>query len=111
MNDAESSTSFMLSLAAFSKALSKSEIAIYGVAYDLLHFGSWTIEAGKRHDRSLLQWDGKEFQLSLSQCEVADSQAPRDWKLIAEESVAQHSTHDEVFASAENLLLEKSRSQ
>lgn len=101
----------MLALAAFSKTLSKFEIAIYGVAYDLLHFGSWTIEAGKRHDRSLLQWDGKEFVLSLSQCEVADSQAPRDWILVAEESVAQNSTHNDVFAAAKNLLLEKSRSQ
>ena len=49
MNDAESSASFMSALAAFSKSLSESEIAIYGVAYDFLHFGSWTIELGKRH--------------------------------------------------------------
>ena len=110
MNDAESSASFLLALAAFSQALSQSGIAIYGVAYDLLHFGSWTIEAGERHDRSLLQWDGKEFLMSLSQCEVADSQAPRDWKLIAEESIAQNSTHDEIFSAAENFLMKKSRS-
>lgn len=97
-------------MAAFSNLLSESGIAIYGVAYDLLHFGSWTIEAGTRHRRSLLQWDGKEFLMSLSQCEVADSQTPRDWQLVAEESVADHSTHDELFRVAENLLLEKAQS-
>ncbi len=106
MNDAESSASFMSALATFSTALSKSGIAIYGVAYDLLHFGSWTIEVGVRHRRALLQWDGKEFVISVSQCEVADSQAPRDWQLVAEEPVTDHSTHDELFRAAENLLLE-----
>lgn len=107
MDDAESSTRFMSALAAFSESLSNSGIAIYGVAFDLLHFGSWTVETGTRHRRSLLQWDGKESLLSLSQCDVADSQAPRDWTLAAEESVSDHSTHNEVFRVAENLLLER----
>ena len=106
MNDAESSASFMSALAIFSTALSKSGIAIYGVAYDLLRFGNWTIEVGVRHRRALLQWDGKEFEISVSQCEVADSQAPRDWQLVAEELVIDHSTHLELFQAAENLLLE-----
>jgi hypothetical protein len=110
MNDAKSSASFMSALAAFSNSLSESGIAVYGVAYDLLHFGSWTIEAGKRHHRSLLQWDGKESVLSLSQCEVADSQAPRDWSLIAEEPVSDYSSHEELFDAAENLLVKKSPS-
>ncbi len=105
MNDAESSASFMSALAAFSKTLSESEIAIYGVAYDLLHFGSWTIELGKRHHRSLLQWDGKELLMSLSNCDVSDSQAPREWKLVTEESVAEHSADDDLFRAAEKLVL------
>jgi hypothetical protein len=110
MNDAESSASFMSALAAFSRELSKSGIAIYGVAYDLLHFGSWTIEVGKRKQRSLLQWDGKEFLMSLSKCDVADSQSSRDWKLVAEEPIADHSTREELFRAAKNILLEKTRS-
>jgi len=110
MNDADLSASFMSALATFSKALSKSGIAIYGVSYDLMHFGSWTIEVGVRHRRALLQWDGKEFVISVSQCEVADSQAPRDWQLVAEEPVSDHSTHDELFLTAENLLLENTLS-
>ena len=110
MNDAESSASFISALAAFSDSLSESGIAIYGLTYDLLHFGSWTIEVGKRHHRSLLQWDGKEFLMSLSQCDVADSQAPRDWKLVTEEPVADHSTHGELFRFAENLVLENTGS-
>ena len=109
MNDAESSARFMLALATFSSSLSESGIAIYGVAYDLLHFGSWTIEVGKRHSRFLLQWDGKEAVLSLSQCDVADSQAPRDWSLVAEEPVSDHSSQAELLSVAENLFLEKSR--
>ena len=110
MNDAESSASFMCALAVFSKALSQSGIAIYGVDYDLLHFGSWTIEAGERRHRSLLQWDGKELLMSLFQCEVADSRVSRDWQLVSKESVAQHSTNDEIFSAAEDFLLENFRS-
>ncbi len=110
MNDAESSASFISALAAFSKSMSESRIAIYGVAYDLLHFGSWTIEVGKRRHRSLLQWDGKEFLMSLSYCEVSDSQALREWKLVAEESIADHSTDGELFRAAENLVLENADS-
>ena len=110
MNDVESSASFMSALAAFSESFSESGIATYGIAYDLLHFGSWTIEVGKRHHRSLLQWDGKEFLMSLSQCHVADSQAPREWKLVTEEPVANHSVHDEMFRAAENLVLQNARS-
>ena len=110
MDDADSSASFMSALAAFSNSLSESGIAVYGVAYDLLHFGSWTVEAGKRHRRSLLQWDGKESKLSLSQCDVADSRAPRDWSFVAEESVSEHSSHEELFRAAESLLLEKAPS-
>ena len=74
-----------------------------------MHFGSWTIELGRRHHRSLLQWDGKEFLMSLSQCNVADSQAPRDWKIVVEEPVGDHSTAGEVFGAAENLILENVR--
>lgn len=110
MDDAESSASFLSALAAFSNTLNESGIAIYGVAYDFLHFGSWTIEVGKRHRRSLLQWDGKESVLSLSRCEVADSQAPRDWSLVGEESVSDFSNDEELFHVAENLLLEKAPS-
>lgn len=106
MNDAESSARFMSALAAFSKSLSESDIAIYGIAYDLLHFGSWTIELGKRHQRSLLQWNGREFLMSLSKCDVSDSQAPREWKLVTEESVAEHSADAELFHVAENLVLD-----
>jgi hypothetical protein len=107
MTDAESSVSFMSSLAAFSQSLGESGLAIYGVSYDALHFGSWTIEVGKRHQRFLLQWDGKESQISLSRCDVVDSQAPRDWNLVAEESITDHPTDNELFNTAGNLLLEK----
>ncbi len=103
MNDAKSSATFVSALAAFSKSLATSEIAIYGIAYDFLHFGSWTIELGTRHSRSLMQWDGKESLMSLSESDAADSQAPRNWKLVVEEPVRDRSTPSHVFAAAEKM--------
>ena len=110
MNDADSSKNFISALAGFSHRQAEAGIAIYGVAYDFLHFGSWTIELGARHQRSLLQWDGREFLMSLSQCDVADSHAPREWKLVAEEPVADRSTHDQIFSAAEKLVSENAHS-
>lgn len=110
MGDPESSAKFMSALASFSNSLSESGIAIYRIAYELLHFGSWTIETGRRHHRTLVQWDGKESVLSISQCDVANSQAPRDWRLIAEKPVSVDSGHEDLFRAVQNLLLEKSSS-
>ena len=104
MNDAKSSASFVSALGAFSQSLASSGIAIYGIEYDFLHFGSWTIELGSRHSRSLLQWDGKESLMSLSESDVADSQAPRNWRLVAEEPVLDRSTPSQVFAAAEKMV-------
>ena len=110
MNDVESSASFISALAGFSQRLAEAGNAIYSVDYDFLHFGSWTIECGTRHHRSLLQWDGGEFLISLSRCDVADSRAQREWKLVTEGPVADHSTHDQLFGAAAKLMLETARS-
>jgi hypothetical protein len=110
MNDAEASARFISALAAIATELSKSGIAIYGVAYDLLHFGSWTLEVGKRKQRWLIQWGGKESLMSVSQCDVADSQSPRTWKLVVEEPITDQSTHEKRFRIAANILMEKTRS-
>ena len=90
--------------------MAEKKIAIYRVNYDYLSFGSWVIECGTRHHRSRLVWDGKEFLISLSQCDVSDSRARREWILVAEEPVADHTTHDRLFDAAEKLLLENTRS-
>ena len=110
MNDAESSASFIAALAKFSQSMSESGTAIYRIEYYFLSFGSWTIELGTRHQRSLLQWDGKESRMSLSQWDVADSRAPQDWKLVAEERIADRSTHDQLFGAAEKFLTANPRS-
>ncbi len=110
MNDSESSARFLSALATFSASLSQSGLAIYSVDYNMEAFGSWTIELGKRHQRSLLHWDGKEFVLSISQCEVPDSRAAREWKLVADEQIESRAADEELFRLAENLVLENTQS-
>jgi hypothetical protein len=109
MNDAESSARFIAALARFSQSLAESGTGIYRIAYDFLAFGSWTIELGTRHHRSLLQWDGKESRMSLSQRDVADSRAQQEWKLVAEERIADRSTYDQLFGAAEKFLSANAR--
>jgi hypothetical protein len=110
MNDAESSASFIAALARFSQSLAESGTAIYEIAYDLLAFGSWTMELGTRHHRSLLRWDGKESRMSLSQWDVADSRSPQERKLVVEERIAGRSTHEQLFGAAEKFLSANARS-
>lgn len=105
MNDSESSANLLSALAKFAVCLSQSGLAIYSVGYDMEAFGSWTIELGNRHRRSLIHWGGKEFHLSVSQCEVSDSRAAKDWKLVADEQLDSRATDDELFAVVENLVL------
>ena len=106
MIDSESSGKFLSALSKFSTSLSHSSLAIYSVGYNMEAFGSWTIELGKRHRRLLVHWDGRDFILSISRCEVADSRATKDWQLSADEQVDERLTNDELFKLAENLILE-----
>jgi hypothetical protein len=105
MNDSESSANFLSALSKFSASLSHSGFAIYSVGYNMEAFGSWTIELGKRHRRLLVHWDGKDFILSVSRCEVADSRATKDWKLSADEQIDDRPTNGELFRLTENLIL------
>jgi hypothetical protein len=105
MDDSIESAAFPNALAAFAKRLTSRHVAIYGVAYDLLHFGSWTLEVGRRHRRILLVWNGKESRLGLSVRDVPDSSnVAADWKSISESQLA---TGDPVavLAVAEELML------
>ena len=106
MSDSEWSSMFLSALAAFAKSLGQSNLAIYSVDYNLEIFGSWTIELGRRHKRSLLQWDGKEFVLSLSRCNVSNSGAVKPWKHVIDEQLDSGLPKDELFQIAENLVLE-----
>jgi len=107
MNDSESSANFLSALARFAASMNRSGLAIYSVGYNMEAFGSWTIELGNRHRRSLIHWDGKEFVLSVSQCEVPDSRVSKDWKLVADEQLDSRVTDNELFRVTENLVLEK----
>ena len=106
MSDAAATSAFPIALAAFSSRIAASGIGIYGVAYDFLHFGSWTIEVGRRHDRLLIQWGGKESLLTLSTGEMVDSSSPRDWKMLKELSVGGEITEQRVLDLAADLVLQ-----
>jgi hypothetical protein len=106
MSDSEWSGNFLSALSKFSASLSHSSLAIYSVGYNMETFGSWTIELGKRHRRMLVHWDGRDFILSISRCEVADSRAAKDWQLSVDEQVGERLIDDELFRLAENLILE-----
>ncbi len=105
MSDATESTAFPTAMAAFAERLAGSDLAIYGIAYDYLHFGSWTIELGRRHRRLLVQWDGKESLLSCSVTAAPNSQAPRAWTLLEEIPLGPDDVPVGVLARAEALAL------
>ena len=87
MSDSSQSTAFPLAFGAFALRLASVDLATYGIAYDFLHFGSWTLEVGRRHERLLVQWDGKESSLSCSKCSTSDSGTSRKWTLVSEQSL------------------------
>ena len=64
---------------ALAQQLSGLGVAIYEHHWDFLTFGSWTIVAGSRHRRFEFCWDGREFSISVSQCEFSDSRSHQHW--------------------------------
>jgi hypothetical protein len=83
VTDATESAAVLSALHALADRLVAQNLAIYGVAYDFLHFGSWTVEAGRRHKRTLVQWDGKESTLTISTARTPDAQSARNWQEVA----------------------------
>ena len=105
MDDSIESAVFPEALAAFARRLAGKRVAIYGVAYDMLHFGSWTLEVGRRHRRILLAWDGKESSLGLSVRSVSDSSnVVADWRSVSESQLSVREPAA-VLAVAEELVL------
>jgi len=105
MDDSTESALFTDALAGFAKRLAARHVAIYGVAYDMLHFGSWTLEVGRRHRRILLAWDGKESSLGLSVRNLSDSsRVAADWRSVSETQIAVQDPAA-VLSVAEELVL------
>jgi hypothetical protein len=106
MSDVKESQASVAGLAGVAAAIAKADIAVYGIAYDFSHFGSWTIEAGRRHQRLLLQWDGRERTLIVSTASVSDAQAQKHWKQVAERHVDSHGAPNESqFALATEMAV------
>jgi hypothetical protein len=70
----------------------------------MLHFGSWTLEVGRRHRRILLAWDGKESSLGLSVRTVESWNVASDWKSVSESQLTARDPAA-VLAVAEELVL------
>ena len=108
MSDATDSQSIIASISALAEDLASKDVAVYGVAFDYLHFGSWTIETGHRHKRTLLEWDGKEGLLTASVAAVADAQGRKNWKRVAERRIDMRGGDgmSKVFESAKQFAIE-----
>jgi len=106
MSDVKESQASVAGLAGLAAALAAADIAVYGIAFDFLSFGSWTIEAGRRHHRLLLQWDGRERTLSVSTAAASDAQSQKHWKQVAERQVdSQGASSEQHFVIARELAV------
>ena len=66
LSDAEVSKNYFEHLARLSKELGDGGIAVYGHRYDALSFGSWVVDAGTRHRRVRVTYDGREGLLRFA---------------------------------------------
>jgi hypothetical protein len=106
MSDVSESQASVACLNRLVATLAKADIAVFSIAYDFLHFGSWTVEAGRRHHRILLQWHGRESTLSVSTTSISDARAQKQWKLVAEQRIeAQPLPSERHFAIASELAV------
>lgn len=108
MSDAAESQSIISGINGLVDDLARLDVAVYGIAFDYPHFGSWTIEVGRRHRRVLLQWDGKESLLTASVAAVPNSHGRKDWKCVAERAITTGGGGGKaaVFKSAKQFAIE-----
>lgn len=104
MHDSTESVVFPEALADFARRLAENRLAVYSVAYDMLHFGSWTLEVGRRHRRIRLAWDGKESSLDLAVGSSGSSNVAVDWMSVSQSRLSARD-HASVLAVAEELVL------
>ena len=79
-NDAEDSATYFGQLAELSRRLDEVGIALYSHRYDFLAFGSWMVEAGTRHRRVRVTYDGREGLLRFEDAFVHSSKSPIEWR-------------------------------
>ena len=88
MNDAETALQHLRAIVSLGKKLKEIDVAIYEHQYYSLVFGSWTIIAGNRKDRSKISWDGRDGFLDFSESQFPDfSYATKEWHHIKNERV------------------------
>jgi len=80
LSDTEVSKSHFEHLARLSQELGDDGIAVYCHRYDALSFGSWVVEAGTRHRRVRVTYDGREGLLRLDDAVVNSNSSPTEWR-------------------------------
>ena len=96
---------FPEALVSFARRLATRQLTVCRVAYDLLYFGSWTMEIGRGRRRVLLAWGGKEAVLYVSVRNVSRfARLTTDWRQVSERPLRAHDPAS-VLMEAELLLL------
>lgn len=80
LSDAEVSKNYFEHLARLSKELGDGGIAVYSHRYDALSFGSWVVDAGTRHRRVRVTYDGREGLLRFENAVVRSSASAIEWR-------------------------------
>ena len=107
MNDAESALKHFQAINSLFERLKEIGVAVYEHQYYSLVFGSWTIVAGKRKQRTKFSWDGRDRFLDYSEADFPDSSySSRDWKHIKNEKVDFKDSLNE-YGRMEQYLYEK----
>lgn len=63
-------------------------ITLFSHQYDHLAFGSWTLVAGRAHDRLRFSWDGKESRLEVEVSHFDAMNAPARWAPLPDAGLA-----------------------
>jgi hypothetical protein len=106
ISDAEVSTTYFEQLARLSKKLGDDGIALYSHRYDALSFGSWVVDAGTRHRRVRVTYDGREGLLRVEDAVVNSNSSPTEWR----ERESQVVTPTAAWERAREVIVRSSRS-
>jgi hypothetical protein len=84
MPEPTESLTFLTTIAALASRLAADRMDLYSVSYHSPGFGSWQLEVGRRTQRVLVSWDGKDRHLRISTAKVPSGTTARDWQLAEE---------------------------
>lgn len=107
-NDSKHTSNYFEQLNVLSSSLAALDIALYSNNYNYLSFGSWEVVVGFRKKRWRIQWDGKEFLLTIWQGDFSNSRSQVDWDEVRV-SKAENSSTAELMEQVIQYLQEEGR--